>query len=51
MIGFLANAFGGIQILANCLLAESCHGADAISTACWKWRWVDLGHRNEPVVV
>lgn len=51
MTGFLAYAAGGVQILAHCLLAESCHGADGVSTACWKQCWTYLGHNHEPVVI
>jgi hypothetical protein len=47
----LANVAGGIQVLAGCLLAESCHGADGISTTCWKRCRTHLGHNHELVVV
>ena len=49
--GFLANAAGGIQVLAHCLLAESYHGAYGIPAACWKRCRTHLGHHHEPVVV
>jgi hypothetical protein len=51
MTGFLANVAGGIQVLADGMLAESCHGADGIPSARWKRCGAHLGHYYEPVVV
>jgi hypothetical protein len=51
MTGLLANVAGGIQVLADGLLAEPCHGADGIPAACWKRCGTRLGHYHEPVVV
>ena len=51
MTGLLANVAGGIQVLADGLLAEPCYGADGIPAACWKRCRTHLGHHHEPVVV
>lgn len=51
MTGLLANVTGRIQVLADCLLAESCYGADGIPAACWKRCGTHLGRYHEPVVV
>jgi len=51
MTGFLAHVAGRVQVLAYCLLAESCYGADGVPTACWKRCGTHLGHNHEPVVV
>jgi hypothetical protein len=49
--GFLANVACRLQILADCLLAEFCYGANGISGSRRKWCRTHLGRDYEPVVM